>query len=329
MNSSNYCSIFASCLLSLLPVGWSQAVYSQPAIAASPSVPSAKLEKAWKLVQWERTNAPELSVGAAEITVEFREGAATGFGGCNNYNGSYQIADQKLTVGEVAATRKACRPAVSQREFLYFAALQGAQSFEITDAGKLRITYQSDRGSGVLVFEQSNPEATSGAWLDETTPNWNQADRGIPRAPIQAGDNLSNCTETFRTATLPEDKSVQIGGWTLSGSARVFGSTTVIGGMANADGQCRPLQFQYFVFKNGKFVGTLSPTVMDSRTDGSIFAVELFNESELRAEFNRYTESDALCCASGQSYLFYKIEETDRGFVLVPQLPASTNPISR
>jgi hypothetical protein len=63
---------------------------------------------------------------------------------------------------------------------------------------------------------------------------------------------------------------------------------------------------------------------MDSRTDGSLYTVDLYNEDNLRASFNRYTPDDPLCCASGQSYLFYSIEAEEGGPVVVPQLPADT-----
>jgi hypothetical protein len=153
--------------------------------------------------------------------------------------------------------------------------------------------------------------------------------QAVPRAPIQAGKNLPNCTSSSRKATLPEDKSVQIAGWMLFGSAQVFGSTTLISAMTDADAQCRPLGFQYFVFKNGNFVGTLSPNVMNSRTDGSLFKTDLFNENEITAMFNRYKDSDAQCCASRESRLFYTIKKTGASFVLEPKLPASTTATSR
>ena len=164
----------------------------------------------------------------------------------------------------------------------------------------------------------------SGAWLDEDT-NWNQADADIPQAPTYAdGNNLENCGRTFRQATLPEDDLVEAAGWTLSGPAQVFNDTTVVTAMADADGMCRPLDYQVFVFSDGEFAGTLSPILMDSRTDGSLYNVDLYNENNLRASFNRYTPDDPLCCASGQSWLFYTIEAADDGPVVMPQLPADT-----
>lgn len=166
----------------------------------------------------------------------------------------------------------------------------------------------------------------SGTWLDDTT-NWNTPGSSIPEAPTYPeGNNLSNCQQSVRSATLPEDEIVEAAGWTLTGSAQIHGATTVITGMANADGMCRPLDYQVFVFTDGVFSGTLSPILMDSRTDGSVFNVNLYREGYLDASFNRYEPDDALCCASQESRVFYTVESQNGSPVLVPQLPADTSP---
>ena len=164
----------------------------------------------------------------------------------------------------------------------------------------------------------------SGAWLDSQT-NWNQAPSAIPRAPqIEGGGNLANCQLGRRSAALPEDRLVEAAGWSLMGAAQIFGKTTVVSGMANADGMCRPLTYQVFVFSGGQFIGTLSPMPMDSRTDGSLIDANLYREDYSGASFNRYKPEDALCCASGSSWLTYEIKQDHNRPVLAPQLPASS-----
>jgi len=170
-------------------------------------------------------------------------------------------------------------------------------------------------------FAQTGP---SGAWLDSQT-NWNQAPSAIPRAPqIQGGGNLANCQLGRRSAALPEDRLVEAAGWSLMGAAQIFGKTTLVSGMANADGMCRPLTYQVFVFSGGQFIGTLSPMPMDSRTDGSLVDANLYREDYIGASFNRYKPEDALCCASGSSRLTYEIKQENNRPVLVPQWPASS-----
>ncbi|HIK44144.1 MAG TPA: LppP/LprE family lipoprotein, partial [Leptolyngbyaceae cyanobacterium M65_K2018_010] len=96
--------------------------------------------------------------------------------------------------------------------------------------------------------------------------------------------------------------------------------------MADADGMCRPRQYQVFVFTQGQFAGSLSPTPMDSRTDGSLVETNLYQQGYLSASFNRYTPEDALCCPSASSLLFYQVETQQGWPVVVPQLPATTHP---
>jgi hypothetical protein len=163
----------------------------------------------------------------------------------------------------------------------------------------------------------------SGEWLDQET-NWNQPGAAIPEAPAQAGNNLEFCEHTIRQAVLPEDKLVEAAGWTLTGSARIYDATTVLMGTANADGMCRPYNYQVFVFTDGVFTGTLSPIPMNSRSDGSLFDMDLYREGYIDASFNRYKPSDALCCASAESRVFYTVEMQDDLPVLVPRLPADT-----
>jgi len=166
---------------------------------------------------------------------------------------------------------------------------------------------------------QTNP---SGTWLDETK-NWNAPGAAIPKAPAQASNNLDNCQHTVRAAALPEDQLVEAAGWTLTGAAQIYGATTLVTGMADAGGMCRPFDYQVFVFTNGDFSGTLSPLPMDSRTDGSLFQFDLYREGMIDASFNRYGPNDAQCCASRESRLFYEVDTETNPPVLVPQLPGS------
>lgn len=162
-----------------------------------------------------------------------------------------------------------------------------------------------------------------GSWLDEGT-NWNMPSATIPAAPELESSNLSECVHTFRSPRLYEDALVEAAGWTLTGPAQIFGDTTVITGMANADGMCRPFSYQVFVFVDGIFAGTVSPILMDSRTDGSLFDLNLYRDGAINAAFNRYSPEDALCCASAENRVFYQVEVTPDGPVLNPQFPAST-----
>ena len=85
---------------------------------------------------------------------------------------------------------------------------------------------------------------------------------------------------------------------------------------------CRPFQFQAFVFVQGRFAGTLSPGLMDSRSDGALSQVFLYDGESLTAEYQRYAPADPLCCPSRTTNVRFAI---DRARASVRPVSASTS----
>jgi hypothetical protein len=163
-----------------------------------------------------------------------------------------------------------------------------------------------------------------GDWLEaETIENWNTPGADVPTAPTQEGTNFEACQQAIRSPQVPEDAAVTAAGWQLYGPVQLYGETTVVTGMANADGMCRPMVHQAFVFVDGEFAGTLSPEPMNSRTDGNLFAIDLITDEFLRGAYQRYEPEDALCCPSSENYLFFNIEEEAGEPVVVADSTAS------
>jgi heat shock protein HslJ len=74
------------------------------------------------------------------VTAQFgTDGQMSGSGGCNDYSASYTAVDGSIVIGPVAATQKACDPAVMQQEAEYFAALAAAHAFDISGGSTLTI----------------------------------------------------------------------------------------------------------------------------------------------------------------------------------------------
>jgi hypothetical protein len=127
------------------------------------------------------------------------------------------------------------------------------------------------------------------------------------------------CAETQRSGHSPEDKALTAAGWKLFGEQQQFEDVSLVMALTSADGMCRPLGYQGFVFVGGKLAGTVAPSPMNSRTDGSTSPIHLTSPSTLTVGFNRYTESDALCCPSKRQIVTYKIERTGPRPLLVPR----------
>jgi len=89
---------------------------------------------------WEVTaynNGKQAVVGVLEgttLTASFgKDGNLTGNSGCNEFNGSYKVNGDQITIGTLASTMKMCSdPAgVMDQEAQYQAALQSAASYQI------------------------------------------------------------------------------------------------------------------------------------------------------------------------------------------------------
>lgn len=71
-------------------------------------------------------------------------------------------------------------------------------------------------------------------------------------------------------------------------------------------------------FSRGRYLGTLSPNLMDSRADGSFLGeVKFQNNGTFTAEFARYDPNDPLCCPSRISTVTYRLEG---GLLPLPRL---------
>lgn len=74
-------------------------------------------------------------------TAEFTGGKVSGHAGCNTFNASYEITDDRISMGPAMTTRMYCAEpdGIMDQEQEYLAALSRAQVFELTDNGlKLR-----------------------------------------------------------------------------------------------------------------------------------------------------------------------------------------------
>jgi hypothetical protein len=161
--------------------------------------------------------------------------------------------------------------------------------------------------------------AYAASWLDAAKPaGWNKAGAAIPKAPAGDQSNFPRCSSQVRKPATREDKVVVAAGWRLFNAYQLYDGTSIVAAMSGADGMCRPTGYQEFVFVDGTFAGTLSPKPMDSRTDGAIEQVMLYDPSSINAPFLRYTDQDPLCCASRTSSVTYRIDRTSKGPVVVP-----------
>jgi hypothetical protein len=164
-----------------------------------------------------------------------------------------------------------------------------------------------------------SPDA-GGAWLDATpiTP-WNQQGAAVPKPPTIDGEPIATgrCADQARPPEGPADKAVAMAGWTVVGPLQIFADTSVVLAASAADGMCRPLGYQAFVFVRGRLAGTLSPAPMNARTDGMLDTVQLFSRDRVMATFRRYGKDDPLCCPSRTTTVTYAVKRGTGGSTVV------------
>jgi hypothetical protein len=172
----------------------------------------------------------------------------------------------------------------------------------------------------------SSPATTTGrvpaSWLDRPLTNWNSVGQVVPRAPRpeEPLDAVASRCRLTKSGSTANERAVAAAGWIPfrpGGKQLVRNDVEVVGGMAGADGMCRPNQYNVFVFVAGRYAGSVSPTVMTSRLDGASGAIVVMRDT-LTSEFLRYTDADPLCCPSSRVSASYRIDRSGRAPLLVP-----------
>lgn len=177
---------------------------------------------------------------------------------------------------------------------------------------------------------QEPDAALGGSWL-ETLRVWNAAGPEIPAPPPSSTTpdaDAKRCGENTRKPSLEVDRALVRLGWKLFGPALVYGRTTIVKARSDADGMCRPLGYNVFVFYDDRFAGTISPVPMNARTDGAETDVHILDEDQVTVEFARYTAQDPLCCPSSTSRVTYVIKDDPAGPRLEPLEAARENTAS-
>lgn len=163
------------------------------------------------------------------------------------------------------------------------------------------------------------------SWLDIPIKSWNTPGRTLPRAEPD-GETIpelaKRCSYLPLPRNTPGERALADAGWVpfhMFDKQIVQRDVEIVGGLAGADGMCRPANYNVFVFVGGRFAGTLSPGDMVSREDGSVGGgIRLSDDDVIAAEFSRYLAKDALCCPSGRVRVQYRIDRKSNPPVVVP-----------
>ena len=81
------------------------------------------------------------------------DGAVSGSGGCNRYNGKAQLEGSRLAFGPLAATRMACTPAVMMQEQTFLSALERTAAWRFEPLTR-KLVLMDPSGANLVRFAQ-------------------------------------------------------------------------------------------------------------------------------------------------------------------------------
>jgi heat shock protein HslJ len=134
----------------LVTAGWALAGCGSVAAPDGP-IPDGLAGTTWRA----KTLAGQLLDDATSVKLEFvGSDRIAGKAACNRYNGPLRVADGRLRIGPLAATRTACPPPLMEAEAAFLAALEGAQRFT---RGNSALLLQGPSGSPPTRFLPFTP----------------------------------------------------------------------------------------------------------------------------------------------------------------------------
>ncbi|HIP71249.1 MAG TPA: META domain-containing protein [Anaerolineae bacterium] len=114
----------------------------QVTIAVNPGNPLGNTN--WALTSM---NGNQVPIPGSNITTFFANGGQlSGFGGCNNFNGSYSVSGNVISISALTSGQMSCGPELDGQEQAFLAALQSAQTFTIN-------------GNQLIIFDGGGQEA--------------------------------------------------------------------------------------------------------------------------------------------------------------------------
>jgi LppP/LprE lipoprotein len=173
----------------------------------------------------------------------------------------------------------------------------------------------------VIVGAAPRYAAADGSWLDGDRASWNYAGMPIPAAP-EATPPFGPCGDFIRPPETSEDELLAAAGWRLDGGYESGWGIRVVHAAQSFDANCRPMDYQGFIFVDGVFAGTISPQPMISRTDGAATDFHIWRANQVSATYTRYGPNDPLCCPASMAYVNFDIQRTADGPFAIPR-PAS------
>lgn len=146
-----------------MPIAALMVMNLSPSLHLSQLPPSLE-NQSWQWVDWTEGDTTERPLSQAPITLMFKEGEVSGFGGCNSYFSTYEVDGDRLTLAEsFGRTFKACGN-LSEQEDQFLEHLGQVERYQINPDGELYLFYRQNGEMGQMRFRpasETSPAQTS------------------------------------------------------------------------------------------------------------------------------------------------------------------------
>ncbi|HBR00298.1 MULTISPECIES: S-layer homology domain-containing protein [unclassified Roseofilum] len=150
-------------LFPVMPIATLMVWATSPGLHIAQFSPSLETT-AWQWIDWTQGNTTQRPLSQRPITLMFKEGKVSGFGGCNDYFSSYQIDGERLMMADpFGRTFKACGN-LSDQEDQFLERLGQVDRYQINPDGELYLFYRQNGEMGQMRFSRvlkSSPVQTS------------------------------------------------------------------------------------------------------------------------------------------------------------------------
>lgn len=213
---------------------------------------------------WLLTDAGDgADASAADSTLTFQGGTASGNSGCNSFTGSYTIDGDSLTFGNLASTAMACAdPAVDELETVVLAGLGATKSYKMV--GETLVLEDAD-ANALLSYSVAPAASLTGSW---EIIAYLTADQSAFTSPV---------VDSGAALTFADDATMSgsTGCNNVNGPFTVDGDTVSFGALATTKMACEP-------DLTAQEEGILAALDSAATFTGNAKGIEIFNADGMR-----------------------------------------------
>lgn len=276
-----------------------QAEVTQAPPAPSPAAPSSAApaglaNTSWKLATVEAMGTSNAPLSGTEITLDFSaDGQASGSASCNNYNGSYKLEGNQLTVGPLETTRKMCEDPVMLQEQGYLTMLQTPAT---VNQQSDRLTLTLDGGATIFTYTLAG---AAGAAPTTAAPA-SGAPSATPAPSAASPSKLANTNWKLTSVDAFGTSNAPVGGVEITLN---FGADNTVNGSAGCNNYNGPYQLNGDQLAIGALAATMKACPNEIMGQESFYLTTLQKPAQVTQAGNRL----ALTFDGGQEVFNYEL----------------------